>query len=285
MLKGLYTAYTGMINEQHRMDVMTNNLANADTNGFKKEGATSQAFDSMLAFKIKDLSEAGNIPRLISTPKAVDEYELNNEANPNYIENRVTRVGMNLGVKIGENYVDYSEGPMKVTDNPLDLAISDRGFFAIEYTNKAGETSIMYTRDGNFTMDRQGYLMTQDGDFVLDENGRRIRMNTVLPVSIDRGGNIRQDGELVATVGLTDFEDYNYLERFGENLFRPIEGATEIEAESDIRAGVLEMANMSIVTEMVNMITIQRQYDSNQKVITTYDESLDIAVNQLGKVR
>lgn len=285
MLKGLYTAYTGMINEQHRMDVMTNNLANADTNGFKKEGATSQAFDSVLAYKIKDLSEAGNIPRLISTPKAIDEYELNNEANENYPENRVTRVGMNLGVKTGENYVDYSEGPMKVTENPLDLAISGRGFFAVEYTNKAGETSTKYTRDGNFTMDRQGYLMTQDGDFVLDDNGRRIRLNTALPVSIDRAGNIAQDGTTVATVGLTDFEDYDYLERYGENFFQPIDGATEIEADADIRAGVLEMANMSIVTEMVNMIAIQRQYDSNQKVITTYDESLDIAVNQLGKVR
>ncbi len=284
MLKGLYTAYTGMINEQHRMDVMTNNLANADTNGFKKEGATSQAFDSVLAYKIKDLSEAGNIPRLISTPKGVDEYELNNEANEDYLQNRVTRVGMNLGVKTGENYVDYSEGPMKVTNNPLDLAIAGNGFFAVEYTNKAGETFTMYTRDGNFTMDRQGNLMTQDGDFVLDENGRHIRLNTALPVSIDRDGNITQEGEQVATVGLTDFEDYDYLERYGENFFRTIDGATEIETEADIRAGVLEMANMSIVTEMVNMIAIQRQYDSNQKVITTYDESLDIAVNQLGKL-
>lgn len=174
---------------------------------------------------------------------------------------------------------------MKVTENPLDLAISGRGFFAVEYTNKAGETSTKYTRDGNFTMDRQGYLMTQDGDFVLDDNGRRIRLNTALPVSIDRAGNIAQDGTTVATVGLTDFEDYDYLERYGENFFQPIDGATEIEADADIRAGVLEMANMSIVTEMVNMIAIQRQYDSNQKVITTYDESLDIAVNQLGKVR
>ena len=75
MLKGLYTAYTGMINEQHRMDVLTNNLANADTVGFKKEGTTSQAFDNVLAYKIKDLSEAGNLPKLISTPKAADENE------------------------------------------------------------------------------------------------------------------------------------------------------------------------------------------------------------------
>ena len=285
MLKGLYTAYTGMINEQHRMDVMTNNLANATTNGYKKEGATSQAFDNVLAYKIKDLSEPGNLPRLISTPKSVDEYELNNEANPDYLQNRVRRVGMNLGVKIGENYVDFSEGPLKETGNTFDLALTGRGFFAIEYTNKAGVTSVKYTRDGNFAMDLQGYLRTQDGDFVLDDAGRQIRMDTALPVSIDRSGNITQDGNYVATIGITDFEDYDYLEHFGENFFEPIEGATIIESDSGIYSGYLEMANMSVVTEMVNMIAIQRHYESNQKVITTFDETLDIAVNQLGKIR
>ncbi len=285
MLKGLYTAYTGMINEQHRMDVLTNNLANADTVGFKKEGTTSQAFDNVLAYKIKDLSEAGNLPKLISTPKAADENEANNENNEDYMQKRVRRVGMNLGVKIGENYVDYSEGPIKETGNTFDLAISDRGFFAVEYTNKAGETSTKYTRDGNLTMDRQGNLVTQDGDFVLDDTGRRIKMDTALPVSIDRGGNITQDGNHVATIGLTDFEDYNYLERFGENYFETVEGATETETESEIYSGYLELANISVVTEMVNMIALQRQYDSNQRVITTFDESLDIAVNQIGKIR
>ena len=285
MLKGLYTAYTAMVNEQHRMDVMTNNLANATTNGYKKEGSTSQAFDNVLAYKIKDLSEPGNLPRLISTPKSVDEYELNNEANPDYLENRVRRVGMNLGVKVGENYVDFSEGPLKETGNTFDLALTGRGFFAIEYTNKAGVTSVKYTRDGNFAMDLQGYLRTQDGDFVLDDAGRRIMMDTALPVSIDQSGNITQDGNYVATIGITDFEDYNYLEHFGENFFEPIEGATIIESESGIYSGYLEMANMSVVTEMVNMIAIQRHYESNQKVITTFDETLDIAVNQLGKVR
>lgn len=284
MLKGLYTAYTGMINEQHRMDVMTNNLANADTNGYKKEGATSQAFDNVLAYKIKDLSEAGNLPKLISKTKAIDENEVNNEANPDYLQNRVRKVGMNLGVKVGENYVDYSEGPIKETGNTFDLAISDRGFFAIEYTNKAGVTSTKYTRDGNFTMDVQGYLRTQDGDYVLDEDGRRIRMDTALDVSIDRNGTITQDGNFVATIGLTDFEDYDYLERFGENFFEPIEGATEIETDSQIYSGYLELSNISMVTEMVNMIAIQRHYESNQRVITTMDDTLDIAVNQLGKL-
>lgn len=110
-------------------------------------------------------------------------------------------------------------------------------------------------------------------------------MDTALPVSIDRGGNITQDGNHVATIGLTDFEDYNYLERFGENYFETVEGATETETESEIYSGYLELANISVVTEMVNMIALQRQYDSNQRVITTFDESLDIAVNQIGKIR
>jgi flagellar basal-body rod protein FlgG len=267
-----------MVNEQHRMDVMTNNLANADTIGYKKEGATSQAFDTVLAYKIKDLSEPGNLPTSLSRSRTYDESEIDNP------DRFVSRTGMNMGVKIGENYVDYSEGPIKETGNTFDLAISDTGFFAIEYTNKAGETSTKYTRDGNFTMDRQGYLVTQDGDFVLDENNRRIKMDTNLDASISRDGTIYQDGEAVATIGLTDFEDYDYLERFGENYFEPVEGATKTETESQIYSGYLETSNISIVDEMVNMIAIQRQYEANSKVITTNDDTLEIAVTQLGKV-
>lgn len=289
MLKGLYTAYTGMLNEQHRMDVLTNNLANATTNGFKKEGTTSEAFDTVLAYKIKDLSEPGNLPRPLATNRAVDEAEMNNPLNENYMERRVRKTGLNLGVKIGENYVDYSEGPIKETGNTLDLALSDRGFFAVEYTNKAGVTSTKYTRDGNFAMNQQGFLQTQDGDYVLDEDGQRIQMDPALPISISRNGTIVQDGTTVAVIGITDFEDYNYLERFGENFFQPVEGAVELErgetgVDTQIHQGYLEMSNISVVTEMVNMITLQRQYESNQKVITTYDETLEQAVMQNGKI-
>ena len=289
MLKGLYTAYTGMLNEQHRMDVLTNNLANATTNGFKKEGTTSEAFDTVLAYKIKDLSEPGNLPRPMATNRAIDQAEANNPLNENYMERRVRKTGLNLGVKIGENYVDYSEGPIKETGNTLDLALSDRGFFAIEYTNKAGVTSTKYTRDGNFTMNQQGFLQTQDGDYVLDEDGQRIQMDPALPISISRNGTNVQDGAAVATIGITDFEDYNYLERFGENFFQPVEGAVELDrgetgVNTQIHQGYLEMSNISVVTEMVNMITLQRQYESNQKVITTYDDTLEQAVTQNGKI-
>ena len=146
MVKGLYSAYTGMINQEHRMDVLTNNLANAATNGYKKEGATSQSFDSVLAFKIKDATEGYHLAKNIGVN--------------------------NPGVKIGEGYTDFSQGSLKTTANTYDLALTDAGFFAIEFTNKAGETSVKYTRDGNFTLTADGRLVTQEGDAVLDTNGK-----------------------------------------------------------------------------------------------------------------
>lgn len=258
MVKGLYTAYTGMINEQHRMDVLTNNLANADTNGFKKEGATSQSFDSVLAYKIKDISEGNRLAK---------------------------RIGVNNpGVKIGEGYTDFSEGPIKTTGNTYDLALTDRGFFAVEFTNKAGETSVKYTRDGDFTLTQEGRLVTRDGDPVLGEDGQPIEIDPLKEVQINTSGQIIQDDRVVATIQVTDFEDYNYLERYGENYFQPIEGAVETEAPAQVYSGYLETSNMSVVTEMVNMITVSRAYESNQKIITTIDGTLDIAANQLGRI-
>ena len=258
MLKGLYTAYTGMINEQNRMDVMTNNLANANTIGYKKEGATSQAFDDILAYKIKDTSESPNTARKLGS--------------------------MSMGVKIGENYTDYGQGSMRETGNPYDLAIAGNGFFTIEYTNKSGVTSTKYSKDGSFTLNKEGYLVTEDGDFILSDKDKHIKLDPSKESSIDSAGNIFQDDKIVAKVGITDFEDYDYLKKFGEKLYDAVEGATEKEATAKISSGYLEMANVQVVSEMVNMISITRAYETNQKIIQTYDGSLEIAVNQLGKI-
>ena len=258
MVKGLYTAYTGMINQEHRMDVLTNNLANADTNGYKKEGATAQSFDSILAYKIKDNSEGYRLAK---------------------------RTGVhNPGVKIGEGYTDFSQGPLKSTENTYDLALTDKGFFAVEFTNKQGETSVKYTRDGNFTLNESGELVTQDGDYVLGEDDQPVTIDPTKDTQINVQGQVIQGGQVVATIKVTDFEDYNYLQRYGENYFEPVDGATETDAAAKVYSGYLETSNISVVTEMVNMITVSRAYETNQKVITTYDDTLDIAANQLGRV-
>jgi len=259
MLKGLYAAYTGMINQQNRLDVLTNNLANINTNGYKKEGATSQSFNAMYAHKINDKSMNGRLTQYLG---------INNP-----------------GVKIGEGYTDFSQGPIKATANTYDLALTDKGFFAIEYTNKSGDTSIKYTRDGNFTLNQNGELVTRDGDYVLNINNQRITVNpAIFDTVININGEIYQNNVLVDRIQVTDFENYNYLKHFGENLYETVPGAVEMAAAAGVYAGHLETSNVSVVSEMVNMITVQRAYDANQKVITTLDGSLDIAVNQLGRL-
>ena len=256
MVKGLFTAYTGMINEQHRMDVLTNNLANASTVGYKKEGATSQAFDEVLALKIKDTTDPAKVKPL---------------------------GGISLGVKIGENYTNFSQGSLRETGNTYDIALSGNGFFSVEFRNKAGQTSTKYTRDGNFTLNRDGYLVTKDGDFVLGTNGR-IKLDPLQVAFIDKNGGIYQGNQLVATLDITDFEDYNYLEHYGENYYQPVNGAKEKAGEYQTISGYLEMSNIQVVSEMVEMISVSRAYETNQKIVQAYDSTLEIAANQLGKV-
>ena len=267
MVKGLYASWTGMRNEQNRMDVIANNLANVNTTGYKKEGTVSQEFSDLLGLKIKDMSAAPFTAR---------------------------RIGMhNLGVKIGETYIDWSQGPFRVTDETFDFALAGDGFFMIEHTNKAtsiqrdeaNQTTTMYTRDGNFTLTTDGELVTHDGDFVLDENGNHIILDPVAgDTSVNRMGQIWQNGEVVATIGLTDFADRNTLTRYGENYFEPIEGAEQIPANAQVLEGYLEQSNVSTVDEMVNMIAVQRQYEANATMIQTIDTTLDRSVNNVGRV-
>ncbi|MCR5417991.1 MAG: flagellar hook-basal body protein [Lachnospiraceae bacterium] len=257
MVKGLYTAYTGMRHQQNRMDILSNNMANSATVGFKKEGATNQAFKDVLAYRIKDTTDGW----------------------------RSAGIGkMNLGVKIGESYTDYSQGAFHATDNVYDLALGGNGFFAIEYKNKAGEISTKYTRDGSFTLTAAGELVTKDGDFVLDTNGKHIRIDPMKETAIDDLGNISQGNGILAKIRVVDFEDYNYLEHFGENMYQPVEGYQLKASDAKIFSGYQEQSNVTVVSEMVELISISRAYESNQKVIQTIDGSLEIAANQLGKL-
>lgn len=257
MVRGLYTAYTGMINQQKRLDTVTNNLANASTTGFKREGLTSKSFDQMLTVKLNDLS----VP---------------------YLNEGIGK--MSLGVKIGENYTDYSQGSFKETGNTYDLALAGNGFFTISYTDKKGNTSEKYTRDGEFTMDSEGYLRTLEGDYVQGEGGNIMIPVETSEVSIRDNGDIYADGEYVDSLRIVDFEDYNNIEKFGENLYNIVDGATETESTAAVKQGYLEMSNINVVKEMVEMITISRAYESNQKLIQTEDDMLDKSVNQVGKV-
>ncbi len=258
MIRGLYTAYTGMLNQQHRLDTISNNLANAATTAFKREGATAKSFDEVMAVKANDLSDA----------------------------NRLRKLGqMSLGVKVGENYTDYSQGSFRATNNPYDLAIEGNGFFSISFTSKSGEQSVKYTRDGEFTVDAEGMLRTKDGDYVLGEGGEIAIPTDAGQVAINKQGQVYADGVLIDTLAIVDFEDYNYLKKYGENMYEEVEGAIPKDVDFNVHQGHLEASNVNVIKEMVEMITISRAFESNQKMMQTVDQSLSKSVNTVGNIK
>ena len=260
MVRALYTAWTGLRNEERRMDVVSNNMANADTTGFKKIDATAQSFDRQLAVKIDDETVGINLKQGIG--------------------------GVALGVKIGETFYDMSQGGFRETGNQFNLALGGKGFFRIQTTNKAGQTSTKYTRDGDFTVTKQGFLVTKDGDYVLDENNNRIQIPNanVVPVSVNTLGEIYSGNNYVTKIGLTDFQNYEALSSYGENMYQPADGAAQIPADASVTQGFLEMSNVNMVTEMVDTIAISRAFETNQKMMQAVDQSLDKAVNEIGRV-
>lgn len=267
MVKGLYTAHTGMVNEMRRLDILSNNLANADTTAYKKEGTTSRTFADEMSIRMKDSSYFGQ-------PKKLGE--------------------ITYGVHLGQVYTDYSTGSFKVTDNTTDFALDGKGFFAVAFTDKQGNTSVKYTRDGAFTVNTDGYLVTKDGDYVLNATGARngdpnqqnfIHVDPNAAITVDKMGYISQNDQIVGTLGIVDVDNYDYLEKYGENMYNLLDGGNRIASDAKIEQGVLETSNVNVINEMVNMITIQRAYEAGQKVITSIDSTLDRAVNSVGKVQ
>lgn len=257
MLRGLYTAWTGMRNEQKRLDVISNNMANSDTVGFKDENVASQAFDEMLAIKIRDGSQA-----------------YHNQA-----------IGhLSLGVKIGEVYTDYAQGSIRQTNSDFDVALSGNGFFTVNVTDARGQVHTRHTRNGQFQVTKDGLLVDNDGNAIQGEGGDIQIDPNARTVSISRTGQIFVDGNEVDTLKIVDFEDYDYLEKYGNTMYQPVAGAAEKDPTAETIQGYLEQSNVNVVNEMVDMITITRAYEANQKVIRSYDTMLDRAVNQVGRL-
>ncbi|WP_044913819.1 flagellar hook-basal body protein [Butyrivibrio sp. WCE2006] len=286
MVKGLYTAYTGMVNEQKRMDIETNNLANVNSTGFKEERSVSQSFRDLLALKIKDYSDAPWTARRLGL--------------------------MNPGVKLAGTYTNFEQGGLRQTGQTFDLALNNglpnvddnsvndnmtaggNAFFATSYASDdpdGGGQLIKYTRDGNFTLTLDGYLVTSEGNNVLDVNNNPIQIDPNIDATINQDGTIVQDLNVVSTIQVARFDNPQFLQRYQDNAFIIGEGGAQVvsttaaEANATVNQGYLEASNVSVVDEMVNIITIQRQYDTNSKALQAEEDTLDIAVNQLGKVQ
>jgi flagellar basal-body rod protein FlgG len=246
-----------MANEQKRLDIIANNLANSATVGYKEENVTNQSFDNVLTIKIKDASEAFN------------DRPIGN---------------MSLGVKLGEVYTNYGQGSLRQTSNTYDFALEGNGFFTVSVTDKAGNVSTQYTRNGSFTMTKDGHIVDGDGNHLMGSGGDITIPTDAVNVVVDNTGAIYADGVYVDTLQITDFEDYDYLIKEGDTRYQALEGAVETPGNALVQQGYTEQSNVNVVSEMVEMISISRAYEANQKMIQSVDKTLDLAANSVGRV-
>ncbi len=263
MIRALWTAASGMSAQQTNLDVVSHNIANVNTVGFKQSRAN---FEDLMYQNIKD-------PGVVS-------------ADGNRVPSGI-QVG--LGVKLADVSKIFSQGSLKHTGRDLDIAIEGRGFFKIELPG-GGEA---YTRAGDFQLDNEGYVVTTEG-YRLSPNIQVSSPETLVSLSISPNGKVtavRNEGGTQTTEELGDIKLYRFvnpagLKAIGQNLFLPTEASSEaVEGDPNmdgfgkLSQGFLESSNVNIVEEMVNLIVAQRAYEMNSKGITTSDEMLRTVAN------
>lgn len=248
MLKGIYSAASGMMAEAVRTDVISNNLANVNTTGFKKDVAVEESFRDLLLHKIEGFE-------------------------PN---RAVGRIG--TGVDIVEISPLMNNGIHRLTGNKLDVALEGDGFFVVD--TAGGER---YTRDGAFVLNNEGYLVNVNGDYILGEQGRiSIRPEQSASIDIGTDGVITAGGEVIDRLRVVNFANQDSVRKLGDSLWISEEQPTEA-AGTRVIQGSLEYSNVNAVSEMIDLITATRAYEMNQKMIQMQDATLDKAINEVGK--
>ena len=256
MIRGFYTSVSGLITLQNEQDVITNNIANINNTGYKERDLTKQSFEDVMV---------SNRQKLLG-----DKYVKNDIGS------------LNLGVKTSDIETVFTQGSLKSTDSSTDFAIDGRGFFVAQNGNKE-----VYTRDGNFKVNQQGYLMTNDGCEVLGINNTTGVKEPIYvgdaKFSLDAENNINIEGTGTTDKLLTaDLKNYNSLKPLGDNyttVDTPIYNATV-----NVKQNYLETSNVDPSAEMVKLMEVKRQFETNQKFVKMQDDTLQKAANELGRV-
>lgn len=175
-----------------------------------------------------------------------------------------------------KTYTEYTQGGQRPTNNKLDFAINGDGFFTVQTPE-----GLAYTRDGQFTINQEGMMVTANGYPVMGKSGQIAVQGE--KISVSQEGIISIDGTVVNEFELKTF-DVKRAEQRGDNLWKPKSEEVEVkDAKAQVKQGSLELSNVSIVKEMVDMISIQRWYQANEKSMKTNDDALNKAVNQIAR--
>lgn len=246
MINGIYLATSGMNVEKKRMDVLSNNLANINSTGFKKREINFEA----VGIELSGDSWSSNVKEIL------DSYQ-----------------------KLGDIDIDIAAGPLKQTENPFDFSINNNNFFIVETEN--GE---VLTKNGSFSLDSENFLVNQDGYYVIGKNGH-INIDSSQIMSIDSSGNILNGEQFIDSLKIVSVESGMDLITGNDCYFKLKEGIIGGEGDDlIIRQGFLEMSNVNGIDEMVEIIAIMRAYETNQKVINMQDQSLAKTVSTVGRV-
>ena len=279
MFKGFYTAMSGMTAQQRKTEILTNNMANANTPGYKSDQSTIRSFPDMLMSAIT----SNGIPT---------EHGLN--------VLKATPVGaLNTGVYTQETLANYAQGALQQTGLSTDVALIDGQLPIDQQSGNVGaiffrvqhpDGNEAYTRNGNFTLDGQGNLVTGMGLRVLDSNGNPIQLAND-QFTISPQGNITdENGVQVAQLGVAFSANTDVLMKQDNGLFRMLDGealpsAYDTEGVTfSMQQQYLEASNVDASQSMTNLLTAYRAYEANQKVLQAYDKSMDKAVNDIGRV-
>lgn len=244
MLRGIYTAASGMLVQSTNTDVISNNLANVDTPGYHRQAAHVRAFPDMLLSRIHQGQQE-----------------------------TIGRLG--TGAAIDGGRFSFHPGRIHNTANPLDVALVGHGFFSVNTPEGP-----RYTRDGRFLLNDNGWLVDLNGNQVRGENGP-IHVGDG-QVEINSRGEIWVDGQMADRLLMVEFTDREGLRRVGSSLYEATEDVGDIfRFNGTVAQGSVEMSNVEVVREMVRMIEVHRAYEANQKVVQAHDETLGKAVNEI----
>jgi len=262
MHPALWVSKTGLSAQDTNLSTISNNLANVNTTGFKRDRAV---FQDLL-------------------------YQINRQPGDMSTENTELPSGLQLGtgVRVVGTAKQFSQGNLQITEQPLDLAVNGRGFFQIEMP----DGQIAYTRDGQFQLNSDGDVVTPDGyplapNINVPEDATNItigRDGTVTAVTNDQAAPIN-----LGQVTLVNFINPQGLQAIGNNLFKETnasgdaaEGEPGLAGLGTIEQGTIESSNVEVVEELVNMITTQRAYEMNSKVVSATDQMLQFITNNIG---